>query len=555
MYSFVDSQKNEFANQFVEEQVDVPSFFLLDDIADVVDFPIYDEYDDDCDVDFLEQLVVCSLSENVPFQQCNESNQPTYHSYKEESIESAEGNSLPLCFSSFKLLKENSKIIIEANECVLRPNLTDSLEQIDKILQQSSHVVDDPITCYVEGLVSSKLQPLVEDESENECVQPSKEIENCAYDNSEENEEGFESGERTLPLCFSSFKLLKKNVYNVSNQKSSRHDVEYSESNGLENENYLPLCFSSFELLKANHEITEEQGKSDCIHNGTVLHEKIVICEEDQQPSHTFNDHVVDYMEGYFSSDLQPVLSYQPEKEDEVDQEIVVKGYFPPSETNISMQQDFQQGKVFQSCLSSPENDVVVQFLNGLDMDEDSETASMETSSSEQTNYIEFQESNKTTYAIFQSEIQKDNEEAVVLFDSFKNHGFENASMGTLDCEIVHDVLFSHLQEDYEQKLISIHSFESQNDNTQANFQKINKTKSEPFDEQEDNPDAHSMVVIFKDVQGCMNVFVDMHGILDKPIVGISFESVPRTEEIEQEHTYERGLSFCFCSSRRNDFS
>jgi hypothetical protein len=55
------------------------------------------------------------------------------------------------------------------------------------------------------------------------------------------------------------------------------------------------------------------------------------------------------------------------------------------------------------------------------------------------------------------------------------------------------------------------------------------------LDEQEDNRDAHSMVVIFKDVQGCMNVFFDMHGILDKPIDDISFESVPRTEEIEQE--------------------
>jgi hypothetical protein len=63
-----------------------------------------------------------------------------------------------------------------------------------------------------------KLQPLVENEAENECIQQSKEIEKCAYDNSEENEEGFESGERTLPLCFASFKLLKKNVYNVSNK-------------------------------------------------------------------------------------------------------------------------------------------------------------------------------------------------------------------------------------------------------------------------------------------------------------------------------------------------
>jgi hypothetical protein len=68
MYSFVDSQENEFANQFVEEQVDVPSFFLSDDNVDVVDFPIYDEYDDDCDVNFLEQLSVSSLSENAPCQ-------------------------------------------------------------------------------------------------------------------------------------------------------------------------------------------------------------------------------------------------------------------------------------------------------------------------------------------------------------------------------------------------------------------------------------------------------------------------------------------------------
>ena len=91
-------------------------------------------------------------------------------------------------------------------------------------------------------------------------------------------------------------------------------------------------------------------------------------------------------------------------------------------------------------------NDVVVKTLSVLDMDEDFETASMETSSSEETNYIEFQERNKTTYAIFQSEIQKDHEEVVVLFDSFENHGFENESMGTLDCEIVHVASFSHFQ-------------------------------------------------------------------------------------------------------------
>jgi hypothetical protein len=60
-------------------------------------------------------------------------------------------------------------------------------------------------------------QAIALSKSENDCFQQSKEINKCAYDNSEENEESFELGERTLPLCFASFKLLKKNVYNVSN--------------------------------------------------------------------------------------------------------------------------------------------------------------------------------------------------------------------------------------------------------------------------------------------------------------------------------------------------
>jgi hypothetical protein len=120
----------------------------------------------------------------------------------------------------------------------------------------------------------------------------------------------------------------------------------------------------------------------------------------------------------------------------------------------------------------------------------------------------------------------------VVLFDSFENHGFENASMGTLDSEIVHVVSFSHLQEDYEHELISINSFESQNDSPQANFQKFNETKSELFDE-EDN--GHNMAVTFEYVQECMNDFVEMHGKVGKPIVAISFENVLKNEEIEQE--------------------
>jgi hypothetical protein len=103
-----------------------------------------------------------------------------------------------------------------------------------------------------------------------------------------------------LPLCFSLFKMPKQNVYNVSNQTSFRHDVEYPRYNGITNEKCLPLCFLSFELLKENHEVTKEEGKFDC--NSTALHKKMIVDEEDQRPSHALNDHVVDYMGGYFSS-------------------------------------------------------------------------------------------------------------------------------------------------------------------------------------------------------------------------------------------------------------
>jgi hypothetical protein len=179
-----------------------------------------------------------------------------------------------------------------------------------------------------------------------------------------------------------------------------------------------------------------------------------------------FCEHFIKYLENVFGDEecmndeiIEAFYEYSPQQqivslplvEDEADQEIVAKSHFPSPELDENIQQDFQQDKVFQSCLSSPVNDVVVQIISGLNMDEGSKTASMETSSSEQTNYIEFQESNKTVYATFQSEIQKDNEEAMTLFDSFENHGFENASMGNIECEIVHAINFSHLQEDYEQ--------------------------------------------------------------------------------------------------------
>jgi hypothetical protein len=83
---------------------------------------------------------------------------------------------------------------------------------------------------------------------------------------------------------------------------------------------------------------------------------------------------------------------------EEADQEIFIKGLFLSPRTNVDVQQYYQQDKVFQDCFSSPENDVLVQFLNNIDTDKD----------------------------------------------------FENTSMRTLDYEFIHDVSFLHLQEYYD---------------------------------------------------------------------------------------------------------
>jgi len=43
----------------------------------------------------------------------------------------------------------------------------------------------------------------------------------------------------------------------------------------------------------------------------------------------------------------------------------------------------------------------------------------------------------------------------------------------------------------------------------------------------------------FEDVQGCMNVFVDMRGRVDKPIVSIPFENV---RKVYGKSTWNNGI-------------
>jgi len=112
----------------IEEQVDVPSFFLVDDIAWSFYMPIYNEYNDDYDSEFYEKPTVFLSPGSVLLQQSDENAQPfkenshpAHYSHGEEHEENSElveGNSLPLCFSSFKLLEKKIKSLLKQRSVI-----------------------------------------------------------------------------------------------------------------------------------------------------------------------------------------------------------------------------------------------------------------------------------------------------------------------------------------------------------------------------------------------------------------------------------------------------
>ena len=129
-----------------------------------------------------------------------------------------------------------------------------SMEKNDKMSQHSFHARGDPIA-YAE------IQPYFGNEIED----------------------GFKSGRTTLPLCFSSFELLKKNICSISGQGSSKHE-QTGDDNSMEN-----------------------------------------------------------HIKGHVSSDLQSMFNYQPEKEEEVAPESIVQGHF----LHLEISMDSQREKVF----------------------------------------------------------------------------------------------------------------------------------------------------------------------------------------------------------------
>ena len=69
MYSPLDCHESKFENRFVEEQVDVPSIFLVDDIIEFLGEPKYDAYNDNYEIVFSEQSATSSSLRSDYFQQ------------------------------------------------------------------------------------------------------------------------------------------------------------------------------------------------------------------------------------------------------------------------------------------------------------------------------------------------------------------------------------------------------------------------------------------------------------------------------------------------------
>jgi hypothetical protein len=122
MYSIHNTFKDETPYQLTEEQP-VDMMCMFDDISYLDNIPNCDQYDDDheaeIDVDCSKQSKTCRWQEEDQLQLRYE-NQPLHnnHDIDEENAESfrVREKSFPLCFSSFQVLRENCKQVVNSRE-------------------------------------------------------------------------------------------------------------------------------------------------------------------------------------------------------------------------------------------------------------------------------------------------------------------------------------------------------------------------------------------------------------------------------------------------------
>lgn len=190
---------------------------ILDDIIYIDDFPKFAEYDDDFDLQTEENLAEKSTvdlwEEEFQFQQLEYNDQLMHITYgsEEESVENFEASegSLAICFVSFQFIKQNFYPIRNYQSLSFD---VDNEEQ-NEILDKDSSDLD--------------FQPPYA----IECWVADEDLETQIYDQMME--------ENSLPLCFETFHLLKRNFHSISAIKNEQLIENYEVS--LE-----PMCNRCF---------------------------------------------------------------------------------------------------------------------------------------------------------------------------------------------------------------------------------------------------------------------------------------------------------------------
>jgi hypothetical protein len=203
MYSIHNLVKDETQTQLAEEQP-ADMMCMFDDIYFMDDLPKYDKYDDDdTKVDSSNQSTTCCWEEEAQLQ-IKYDNHPLHnnHDKNEENATNlrVSERSMPLCFSSFQILRENYKQVVDSKD----------EECFDHSVED---VIDD-----MEVVLDPELQPLsyIDFQIPDESLEPETEYELMHYN--------------SIPLTFNSFHFLKKNFNHVMDDKHTENQEFVLES-------------------------------------------------------------------------------------------------------------------------------------------------------------------------------------------------------------------------------------------------------------------------------------------------------------------------------------
>jgi len=150
MYSPLDCYERKFVNHFIQEQVDIPSIFLVDDTIDFLGEPTYDEYNDDYEIVSSKQLAATSSLEIDCFQQFQDKSQGACHG---QVVEDGDTNPLISDLAMYPLPVEFSLQHFKSEFQPLFDSYQLDLNVSEDVVEEQIHVVSFG-QCYEDSLFS-----------------------------------------------------------------------------------------------------------------------------------------------------------------------------------------------------------------------------------------------------------------------------------------------------------------------------------------------------------------------------------------------------------------